>query len=387
MKQESEIRKEAQADDVAKTQLAAVILAGGYSSRMRQFKPLLHCQGSTVIANVVRTFAETAIEEIIVVAGHNADELRQGLNPQTARVIFNPEYGRGMYSSVVAGIGAISRQYDGALLIPVDMPFVRSHTVVALCAAFAHTGAAVVYPLFQCRRGHPTVISARLFPEILTGDGEGGLRALLRRHEEEACELPVVDEGVITDLDTPEDHALAREKFGDRTFPTPAECDAILAGMELSPTVVAHCRRVAEVALRLALGLNAAGLSLHTARIRSAALLHDLAKDQLDHALAGALVLKEVGFDAVARLVAAHSDTRFQEGDRIDEEAIVFLADKLVLGDRLVSLDERYREKLDRSTMEAAPRIRRQWQSAQAMTQTIQRLSGMDLLTLVSRTA
>ena len=71
---------------------------------MQRFKPLLPLDGSTVIENVIKNFRKAGIEEITIVAGHNAEALTQGVEGLGVRVVFNSKYAEGMYSSVVAGI-------------------------------------------------------------------------------------------------------------------------------------------------------------------------------------------------------------------------------------------------------------------------------------------
>ncbi len=56
------------------------------------------------------------------------------------------------------------------------------------------------------------------------GSGEGGLRAVLERFDEEACAVRVLDEGVVLDLDTPADYQAACAALGDRSLPSPGEC-------------------------------------------------------------------------------------------------------------------------------------------------------------------
>ena len=398
-----------------KQKIAAVILAGGYSSRMQQFKPLLSLHGYTVIASVIRNFQKAGIEAIPVVVGHNAEALRSGVEGLGVRVVFNSRYAEGMYSSVVAGVGSLvaelgedivsghgagleaspdagfdasldsgnSAAVDACLLIPADMPLVRCSTVTRLCEAFYRSGAPVVYPVFQQRRGHPAVISSRLFPAIVSGDGTGGLRALLAEYDHEAHRESVLDEGILIDLDTPADYQKAKEEFGQREIPTPKECQAILEEMKTPANVVGHGRRVAEVAEEISLRLNEAGLQLNLALVRAAALLHDLAKGQPGHAEAGARILAELDFAGVGQIVGLHMDYEFAQSAALDEAAIVYLADKLVQGDRVVPLAVRFEQKFAAAGA-MLPFVQKRWETATRLAEAVERLVGADLLEIIS---
>ena len=100
--------------------------------------------------------------------------------------------------------------------------------------------------------------------------------------------------------------------------------------------VEAHCRAVAAEALRIA---DALPIELNRELIGSAALLHDTARKEKDHARLGAAWLRELGYAAAAGIVERHHDLC---GEEIDEAAVVYIADKCVREDRRVTLEERF---------------------------------------------
>jgi molybdenum cofactor cytidylyltransferase len=82
--------------------------------------------------------------------------------------------------------------------------------------------------------------------------------------------------------------------------------------------------------------------------VRAGAVLHDLAKGQRDHAGAGGRLLLEMGFGKTGKVVAAHSDLPDGLTGSSLEAKIVFLADKFVSGENLVSIEQRYAQALER---------------------------------------
>ncbi len=324
-----------------KDNFAAIVLAAGYSTRMGRLKPLLPLWGSAVIAHGIAALREAGVEPTVVL-GHMGDEVRHSIAGLRVRCVVNPEYGTGMYSSVVAGIRSLDPGVAACFVLPADMPAVRNGTIALIGRAYRRTGASVVYPVFRGVRGHPPLVSSRLFSEIASGDGRGGLRGVLAGHEVQAREVRVRDEGVILDLDNPEDYRRACRICADRTIPTPAECEALLEERRVPEAIVRHGMAVSAVAHRLALRLNEAGLRLDIALVRAAGLLHDLAKGAPDHARAGARLLRRLGHPRVAAAVASHMDIEREAGLPLDEAAVVYLADKLVRGDRVVSIQERF---------------------------------------------
>ncbi|MDR3566388.1 MAG: HD domain-containing protein [Syntrophobacteraceae bacterium] len=125
--------------------------------------------------------------------------------------------------------------------------------------------------------------------------------------------------------------------------PTDRECLALLKGRDAPQKLIAHCRMVAEVALMLAVRLKAAGLPLDLPLVKAGGVLHDIAKGlHPDHSAAGAELLEQMGCRRVARIVASHTDIEPKRSQPPDESDVVYLADKLVKCDRLVSLEERF---------------------------------------------
>ena len=127
-----------------------------------------------------------------------------------------------------------------------------------------------------------------------------------------------------------------------------------------------HCRAVAEKAASLCRGLAAAGVVLDEDLVRKAALLHDLLRQEPCHARAGARLLRRLGYFRVAAVVAAHEDPDCPP--RLDEEGLLYLADKLVQEDREVGIEARFAASLVKcATEEAKQQWERRLRHAQAL--------------------
>jgi len=183
--------------------LAALVLAAGYSSRMGQFKPLLSIGRSIAIESAIDCFVAAGIEDVTVVTGYRAAALNSLLANRAVRSVFNARYDEGMFSSIAAGVRSLAPEVEACFVLPGDMPLVLASTIRVLAKAYEESRAAVVYPVYKGRRGHPPLICRRVLEESLTGSGEGGLRALLANYQSEASEVSVLDEGVALDMDTP----------------------------------------------------------------------------------------------------------------------------------------------------------------------------------------
>ncbi|MEJ2661528.1 MAG: NTP transferase domain-containing protein [Desulfobacteraceae bacterium] len=363
--------------------LAAIILAGGFSQRMGRFKPLLPLGDHRTIERVVRMFQDAGIDEILVVVGHRGDDIRRVVDPLNVVCVENPDYAEGMFTSVLAGVRALPEQCRAFFMHPVDIPMVRWQTVRRLAETGKNSSAVVLYPTFDGRRGHPTLIRSCLGPQILQWSGMGGLRSFLQGHETDSLELPVADEAVLMDLDTPGDYRRMMDRLSGEGLPTEAECRKLMEG--LPAAVAAHCRAVAAVARCLAASVRAAGLDIDVELVRTAALLHDIARTGKDHARVGACLLETHGFTRLAPIVAAHMDLEADRGRSLDEIQIVHLADKLVIGDQLADLEQRFARKMEKYGQDpaAAAAIARRRDTARDISAKVARIVGMDVEAIV----
>ena len=184
---------------------AAVLLAGGASSRMGQPKALLKIAGQTFLGRLIALYS-TCCEPVVVVLGHQAMEIRAGVQPEAqwpeAQWVVNLRPDLGQFSSLQTGLRAVPAGVD-CLFQPIDYPAVKAATVELL----AGTEGELVIPRFEGKRGHPVRISPAIIAELLSLPAGGQARDVIRAHYAEAVFVDVADAGVVTDIDTPEDFA------------------------------------------------------------------------------------------------------------------------------------------------------------------------------------
>jgi putative nucleotidyltransferase with HDIG domain len=367
--------------------ITAVILSAGRSTRMGRFKPLMPLGNRRAIERVVDLFKAGGIGDLLVVVGHRAPEICRVIEPLKIGWVLNPRYRQGMFTSVLAGLQALPAKCHAFFIHPVDIPLVRPHTVQRLALAVREAQADVVYPTFGGRRGHPTLIRASLVPAIMQWSGAGGLEACLQRCEQTILELPVVDEGVLLDLDTPLDYDRMQARLVSEGLPSGRECRVLMKQMRILPSAIAnHCRAVSCVALQLAQAVVLTGVRLDIELVRTAALLHDVARTRKDHADAGAHLLSNIGFDRLAPIVRVHMDLKVNRDRPVDEAQIVYLADKMVDGDQRVDMERRFSRQLERfrDNRDAMDAIVRRRENARYIRGKVERMTGRPIEAIVS---
>jgi molybdenum cofactor cytidylyltransferase len=191
--------------------IAAVVLAAGESSRMGRPKALLPIDGVRFIEKIVSSLQSTKVGKILVVLGHNAEEMRQKIADLPVLIVVNNEYKKGQLSSLVAAIRDIqsrqsSAELDGILVHLVDHPYINPILVDVMIDRFHESKKLIVVPRYHGRRGHPVLFSRSLFSELLNAALDQGAKTVVHAHQKDTLEIDTEDEGVTIDIDTPEEY-------------------------------------------------------------------------------------------------------------------------------------------------------------------------------------
>lgn len=195
-------------------EIAAILLAAGRSRRMGAFKPLLPFGDRTVIECCINNLRAADIKDIIVVAGHRADDIKEQLKDLDLSIVVNPDPDSEMSVSIARGVEQIPGHARAAILALVDHPAVPPDVIEILIDEWRR-GATLVQPEHDGRGGHPVLIDLHFQDELLSLDPERGLRALFEAHRAEARRLPVESPYVARDMDTWEDYRrLHEDVFG-----------------------------------------------------------------------------------------------------------------------------------------------------------------------------
>jgi molybdenum cofactor cytidylyltransferase len=195
-------------------QIRAVILAAGASRRMGRPKQLLPYGDRTVLQSVVDTLTASPLEGVLVVLGHRAGAIRRTLSGRPVDTCVNPEPDRGMLSSVRVGLESLPPGTNAMLLALADQPRISIGVVSRIRQAYQSSGKGIVVPTHAGKRGHPTLIDLDTYGDAIRAlDGSAGLKPLVRGHPEDTLELELPDQGILADLDTPEDYRKALENL------------------------------------------------------------------------------------------------------------------------------------------------------------------------------
>lgn len=193
--------------------LAVILLAAGRSTRMGGPNKLLQAWRGKPL---VRHAAEAAIgtgAPVLVVTGHQPEEVAKALDGLPLRIVPNANYAQGLSTSLQAGFRALPPEAERVAVMLGDMPLIGPDLVLRLSAALARDEDAVAaVPLSAGAWGNPVVLARRLEPLIAALSGDAGARKVLEALRPQVLECPVDDDAAAIDIDTPAALGALRER-------------------------------------------------------------------------------------------------------------------------------------------------------------------------------
>ncbi|HBC92804.1 MAG TPA: hypothetical protein DCZ10_07835, partial [Pelotomaculum sp.] len=282
------------------------------------------------------------------------------------RIIVNNHFNEGMYSSVQEGVKTLEAEVETFFILPADNPLVRASTVNKILARYHSAGKpGIIYPAINGLRGHPKLISAKYINTIVNTSYPDGLKGLLKNFEHDAVAVEVTDVAVRLDMNTQEEHRFLVNHLNNRAAITFDLCCQILQTIRVNQYSQAHCYLVAGLALALTNHLNKAGAFLDVDTVLAGALLHDVVRCHKHRALANSLLLADMSYPQVAEIAAVNSGKNISKSKPLSESDVIFLADKMVMNQQIISINEYFTTMLekhvrDRKTRRAILRKRKQ---------------------------
>ena len=183
--------------------IAGIILAAGASSRMGDDKALLLWHNRSFLEHLLAALRNAPVDLVRVVLGANADEVQRRIALGAGQVVVNPDWQKGMLSSLTAGLDSLPPDTESAIVCLVDHPCISSRLIQALIANFRATRKPIVIPTYQGRRGHPVLFAASLFDELRAAPPDIGARHVVRQHATDVLEVPTDEEGVMLNINDP----------------------------------------------------------------------------------------------------------------------------------------------------------------------------------------
>jgi molybdenum cofactor cytidylyltransferase len=186
--------------------LAAVVLAAGESSRLGTPKQLVLYQGLPLVARAARAALNAGADPVVVVLGANAERVGAALFGIPVIAVVNPEWARGMGTSVATGVRAILDQAPstgGVLIMLADQPLVGAAALGRLLESWRDLPDTITAAAYADTIGVPAVFGRAHFDALCSLPAAAGAAPLLRQVDAQVHRVVMPEAAV--NIDTPGD--------------------------------------------------------------------------------------------------------------------------------------------------------------------------------------
>lgn len=183
-----------------------IILAAGNSSRMGEPKQLLPFEGKTFLQCTIDAALGSKAGSKVVVLGADKDEIKKSFRADSIPVIHNPEWEKGMASTMQKGLQYLTKfkKLDQVILVLCDQPFVHSGILDSLIELQESTGKGIVACKYAETLGVPALFTQQYFEEMMGLKSSEGAKKVIYNHLDDVAELDFPKGAV--DIDTYEEY-------------------------------------------------------------------------------------------------------------------------------------------------------------------------------------
>lgn len=191
-----------------------IILSAGNSSRLGKPKQILEYQGATLIEMAVKAALGVQCGPVYLILGAYQDQISKQIENLPVQILNNPDWEKGMGTSISLGIEAILKETDinQVIIMLSDQPFVDSHLLDQLIGKKQASSKGMIACSYQDTVGVPALFGSEYFLRLKQLEGHEGAKKILKAHPEDIGIISFDKGGV--DIDTLKDfEALKRDDW------------------------------------------------------------------------------------------------------------------------------------------------------------------------------
>ena len=185
--------------------VSIIVLAAGLSTRFGRNKLLEPLGSKTMIEHVVSESLKSKASQVIVVTGHDSDEIKHALRDYPCEMVFNQEFRKGQSFSVRKGLSRVKKFADAVIVLPADVALVSRDMIDAVIDEYSTCYAPIVTAGFHGSSGHPILFDKNLMGELAVINEETkGLKNVVSKYRSH-MRLVETSEASLLDVDKQDD--------------------------------------------------------------------------------------------------------------------------------------------------------------------------------------
>ncbi|WP_439100438.1 nucleotidyltransferase family protein [Congregibacter sp.] len=181
-----------------------LMLAAGRAKRFGDDKrQVILKTGKTLLEQSISQFTSLGLRVFLSLSTESRDDiLARKLRDESVELLRCQRAGEGMGGTLAESVESIG-DANSILIALADMPGLGVQTILLLQQQ-AHRER-IVFPVYEGRRGHPVMFGQRFIPLLKNLSGDVGANHLINEYASECIPVPVIDPGVVRDVDVASD--------------------------------------------------------------------------------------------------------------------------------------------------------------------------------------
>ena len=195
--------------------ISAILLAAGESKRMEDENKLVkEIDGTPLIKYAVKNILGSAVDELIVVLGHEKIIIENIIEKnKKIKFVYNESYQKGISTSIIKGLNSVSKKTKAFFICMGDMPDVNQSIYNKLIKTrynynkelSSDKKKEIFIPTFEEKKGNPILCSKFILEKIINNDKDFSAKKITEENEDKILYVPVKSNGIILDFDTKDD--------------------------------------------------------------------------------------------------------------------------------------------------------------------------------------
>ncbi|MEY8415931.1 nucleotidyltransferase family protein [Tissierella praeacuta] len=189
--------------------ITGIILASGFSRRMKRDKLLIKVDRESIIERVIKACINSKLDDVILV--YRSKEVKEIGEKYNIKTIYNKDAYLGQSQALKLGMNEAIEANDYMFLVG-DQPFLTSEIINILIEEYYNSNLPILVPYYNGIRGMPMIISSIFKEELLKITGDKGGRDIVEKNIFRVKKVYIKEEKIGMDIDTPEDLNIIKYK-------------------------------------------------------------------------------------------------------------------------------------------------------------------------------
>jgi len=188
--------------------ITGIILASGFSNRMRKNKLMMKLNNMSIIEMVINNAKNSKLDDLILV--YRSSALLKFTLDIDIRLVYNDKAYLGQSESIKLGVLNASKNSDYLFLLG-DQPFIISGILDKIIDEHNSNKEKIIVPYYNEKRGNPVLFPNKFRNELLSLSGDEGARNIIYRYKDEIKKLCFKNSMYNIDIDNIEDYEKAKK--------------------------------------------------------------------------------------------------------------------------------------------------------------------------------